>query len=265
MKIKCVVKTIGLLSAICIATGFVVSGIEKAKGKVGWVEGHEPYGFYEKNVKRALDFGLGLFAFIVLSPILVVTAMLVRVTLGSPIIFKQNRPGLGEKIFTIRKFRTMHDGEASDEERLTGVGKKLRSFSVDELPELTNIIEGSMSIVGPRPQLVKDMVFMSKEHRRRHDVRAGLTGLAQVSGRNGISWEEKLDLDLKYIDKITFFEDVKIIIQTVKKVLIRDGINEKGQATGMDYGDWLLMEGRVSKKEYVKRQEEARKILETES
>lgn len=254
--LKCVIK----IFSVCIELGFVVSKVEKKRGKKGWVDGHRA-GFYERNVKRPLDFGLSLFALIILWPVLVVTALLVRVKLGSPVIFKQERPGLGGRSFVIRKFRTMRNGEGSDEERLTEFGKELRSISVDELPELTNILEGSMSVVGPRPQLVRDMVFMSDWHRKRHDVRPGLTGLAQISGRNGISWENKLKMDLKYIDGITFFGDVEIVLKTVRKVMRKDGINGDGKATALDYGDWLLVNRQISQEEYMEKQEETKRIL----
>lgn len=261
---KCVIKILKDLVCIfslCLGLGYVVGTIEKRQGKVGWVVEHKPYSFYEKNVKRPLDFGLSLFALLFLWPVMAGTAMLVRLKLGKPVLFKQQRPGLGEEIFTIRKFRTMQDGDGKDEERLTDFGKKLRSTSIDELPELFNILDGSMSVVGPRPQLIRDMVFMSEEHRKRHDVRAGLTGLAQVNGRNGISWENKLDADLQYVDSIKFRGDLRIVLQTVKKVLTKDGINEDGHATALDYGDWLLVDSKVSQVEYVKKQREAEELL----
>ena len=163
-------------------------------------------GIYERYIKRILDFTLSLIALICLSPILLITAILVRAKLGSPIIFKQQRPGKDEKIFTLYKFRTMTDEKDEngnflpDSERLTKFGKILRSTSLDELPELINILKGDMSIVGPRPQLIRDMLFMTDEQRKRHTVRQGLTGLAQVNGRNNITWEEKINYDLEYIE-----------------------------------------------------------------
>ena len=167
---------------------------------------------YAKYIKRILDFILSLIALIVLSPVLLVVAILVRIKLGSPIIFKQQRPGKDEKIFTLYKFRTMTDKKDEngnllpDSERLTKFGKVLRSTSLDELPELVNILKGDMSIVGPRPLLIRDMLFMTDEQRKRHTVRQGLTGLAQINGRNNINWEEKLEYDLQYIKNITFVD-----------------------------------------------------------
>ena len=190
---------------------------------------------YAKYIKRILDFILSLIALIVLSPVLLVVAILVRIKLGSPIIFKQQRPGKDEKIFTLYKFRTMTDKKDEngnllpDSERLTKFGKVLRSTSLDELPELVNILKGDMSIVGPRPLLIRDMLFMTDEQRKRHTVRQGLTGLAQINGRNNINWEEKLEYDLQYIKNITFVGDVKIIFKTVLKVLKRDDINTDGE------------------------------------
>lgn len=211
---------------------------------------------YAKYFKRMLDFILSLTALIILSPILLIVAILVRIKLGSPIIFKQQRPGKNEKIFTLYKFRTMTDKKDEngnllpDSERLTKFGKLLRSTSLDELPELINILKGDMAIVGPRPQLIKDMVFMTEEQRKRHLVRQGLTGLAQVNGRNNITWEEKLDYDLKYIDNITFINDLKIVLKTVRKVFKREDIDTDGMETAEDLGDYLLRTNRINKKEY---------------
>ena len=217
--LRCVPTAFG----VCMGLGFIVNKIEKTKGKKGWVDGHRA-GFYECHVKRALDFGLSLFALIVLWPVMAVTGMFVRYKLGNPVIFKQERPGLDGRFFTIRKFRTMRDGGGSDEERLTDFGKKLRATSIDELPELTNILEGSMSIVGPRPLLAEYLDKYSERQKHRHDVRPGLTGLAQVSGRNELSWDEKFDDDLRYVEKITFLGDLKILKKTVLTVLRREGI-----------------------------------------
>ena len=192
---------------------------------------------YAKYIKRILDFILSLIVLIVLSPVLLVVAILVRIKLGSPIIFKQQRPGKDEKIFILYKFRTMTDKKDEngnllpDSERLTKFGKVLRSTSLDELPELVNILKGDMSIVGPRPLLVEYLPLYSEEQKHRHDVRPGLTGLAQVSGRNTLSWEEKFNDDLQYIKHITFFEDMKIIFMTVAKVFKREGIAQEGNAT----------------------------------
>ena len=192
---------------------------------------------YRKYIKRVLDFTLSLIALIILSPIYLVLAILVRIKLGSPIIFKQERPGLNEKIFTLYKFRTMTDEKDEngkllpDEVRLTKFGKFLRSTSLDELPELINIIKGDMSIVGPRPLLVEYLPLYNEKQRCRHNVRPGLTGYAQISGRNSISWEEKFNDDLMYIENITFTEDLKIVLKTVLKVVKRDGISQEGNAT----------------------------------
>ena len=211
---------------------------------------------YRKYIKRVLDFTLSLIALIILSPIYLVLAILVRIKLGSPIIFKQERPGLNEKIFTLYKFRTMTDEKDEngkllpDEVRLTKFGKFLRSTSLDELPELINIIKGDMSIVGPRPQLVRDMLFMTDEQRKRHTVRQGLTGLAQVSGRNNISWEEKINYDLQYIENITFIGDIKIIFKTVLKVLKKEDINTEGMGTAEDLCDYLLRTKKITEEEY---------------
>ena len=187
--------------------------------------------FYQLFWKRILDILLSGIALIVLSPIILIVGILVRIKLGSPIIFKQERPGKSEKIFSMYKFRTMtderdHNGEyLPDEIRLTKFGKILRATSLDELPELWNILKGDMSIVGPRPLLVEYLPLYSEKQRKRHNVRPGLTGLAQVNGRNAISWEEKFDLDIYYVDKITFFNDLIIIIQTCKKVIKKENIN----------------------------------------
>lgn len=185
---------------------------------------------YAKYIKRILDFILSLIALIVLSPVLLVVAILVRIKLGSPIIFKQQRPGKDERIFTLYKFRTMTDKKDEngnllpDSERLTKFGKVLRSTSLDELPELVNILKGDMSIVGPRPLLVKYLPYYTEEERHRHDVRPGLTGLAQVSGRNTISWKEKFDKDIEYVNNISFFNDCSVIIKTVIAVFKHDGV-----------------------------------------
>ncbi|RXW35973.1 sugar transferase [Enterococcus faecium] len=187
--------------------------------------------FYQLFGKRILDILLSGIALIVLSPIILIVGILVRIKLGSPIIFKQERPGKSEKIFSMYKFRTMtderdHNGEyLPDEIRLTKFGKMLRATSLDELPELWNILKGDMSIVGPRPLLVEYLPLYSEKQRKRHNVRPGLTGLAQVNGRNAISWEEKFDLDVYYVDKISFFNDLIIIIQTCKKVIKKENIN----------------------------------------
>lgn len=192
---------------------------------------------YEKYIKRILDFTLSLIALICLSPILLIVAILVRIKLGSPVIFKQKRPGKNEKIFTLYKFRTMTDEKDDngdllpDSQRLTKFGKFLRSTSLDELPELINIIKGEMAIVGPRPLLVKYLPLYNEKQKHRHDVRPGLTGYAQVNGRNAISWEEKFEDDLKYIENITLINDIKIILKTIKKVIKRNDISQENNAT----------------------------------
>lgn len=198
-------------------------------------------GIYQRFVKRPMDFVLSLIAIVILSPILLIVAILVRTKLGSPVIFKQKRPGLDEKIFTLYKFRTMTDerdenGELlPDSVRLTKFGKLLRSTSLDELPELFNILFGDMSVIGPRPLLVEYLPLYNEHQKRRHEVRPGLSGLAQVNGRNAISWEEKFDLDVKYVDNISFFGDWKIIFLTIKKVFVRDGINSETSDTMEDF------------------------------
>lgn len=222
---------------------------------------------YRKYLKRILDLVLSLVALVVLSPVMLIVAIFIRIKLGSPVIFKQKRPGLNGKIFTMYKFRTMTEKKDKfgdllpDSDRLTKFGKCLRSTSLDELPELWNILKGDMSIVGPRPQLVKDMVFMSSEQKKRHTVRQGLTGLAQVNGRNNITWEDKLDLDIKYINNITFFNDLIIILKTIKNVFFRNDINSLGMATAEDYGDYLLRRGIISYKEYEEKLRNSEEIL----
>lgn len=194
-------------------------------------------GFYEKYVKRPQDFCCALLALIVLSPVILIVAVLVRFKLGSPVIFKQKRPGKDEKIFCMYKFRTMTDAQDSegnllpDEVRLTSFGKKLRSTSLDELPELWNIIRGDLSIVGPRPLLVQYLPLYNERQKRRHEVRPGFTGYAQVHGRNAITWEDKFEKDVQYVDHITFLEDWKIIFQTIRVVLTHEGISAENSAT----------------------------------
>jgi undecaprenyl phosphate N,N'-diacetylbacillosamine 1-phosphate transferase len=223
-------------------------------------------GVYRRYLKRPMDFMLSLCALIVLSPLLLIIAILVRIRLGSPIIFKQKRPGLNEKIFTLYKFRTMIDkrdenGELlPDEIRLTRFGKILRSTSLDELPELFNILKGDMSVIGPRPQLIRDMLFMTPEQRRRHSVMPGLSGWAQVNGRNCLLWEDKLKYDLQYIDNITFMGDWKIIFQTLVNVFKQDGISTEGLATAEDFGDYLFRVGSIDEGEYRATIDKSRQI-----
>ena len=224
-------------------------------------------GIYERYIKRFIDIICCLATIIVFGWLYLLVAILVKVKLGSPVIFCQERPGKDGKIFKMYKFRSMsdergEDGELlPDEVRLGEFGKRLRGSSLDEIPEVFNILKGDMSIIGPRPQLVRDMVFMSPEQQKRHSVRPGLTGLAQVNGRNAIDWENKLNFDLEYIQRITFWGDVKILFRTVMAFIRKDGITEENHVTARDYGDYLLDIGRVSKEEYDKKQLEAKEIL----
>ena len=225
---------------------------------------------YAKYFKRIMDFVLSLGALIVLSPVMLVLMVLGAIKMKGNPFFTQLRPGKDEKIFRLIKFRSMTcetDAQGNplpDDVRLTRYGKILRSTSLDELPELINILKGDMSIVGPQPQLVRDMVFMTPEQRRRHNVRPGLTGLAQVNGRNNITWEQKFEYDLQYLDGgITFVNDVKIIFQTVEKVFKRADTVREGTESDLDFGDWLLMEGKLEQKIYDQKQAEANELLET--
>jgi undecaprenyl phosphate N,N'-diacetylbacillosamine 1-phosphate transferase len=194
-------------------------------------------GIYGRYFKRLLDFILSLIALVVLSPVFLIIALLVRIKLGSPVLFKQERPGLNEKIFTIYKFRTMTDERDENGEllpnhlRLTKFGRALRSSSLDELPELFNILRGDMSFIGPRPLLIEYLPLYNEQQRRRHAVRPGLTGLAQVNGRNAITWEEKFHYDLEYVDNLSFLLDLKILVKTIVKVLKREGINSSEAVT----------------------------------
>lgn len=231
-------------------------------------------GFYERYVKRLIDIICSGLALIVFSWLYVIIALLVRIKLGSPVLFAQYRPGLidprtgKERIFKMYKFRTMTDQKDEegnllpDEVRLTKFGAWLRSTSLDELPEAFCILNGSMTLIGPRPQLVRDMVFMSKEQRMRHTAKPGLSGLAQVSGRNAISWDEKLQYDLDYIKKVSFLRDLKILLQTIEKAFIKqEGITEEGNVTAADYGDYLLQTKQISKEIYDIKQNEAKELL----
>lgn len=230
---------------------------------------HKPYGPYEKYFKRPLDFFCVVVASIVFCWLYVIVAVMVRIKLGKPILFIQERPGKDEKIFKLYKFRTMTDAKDEngellpDKMRLTKFGKWLRSTSLDELPEAFNILKGDMSIIGPRPQLVRDMVFMTDEQRKRHAVRPGLSGLAQVKGRNAITWEDKLEWDLKYIEKINFVNDLKLVFETIKVAIInQEGITDGENVTALDYGDALLKAGMVSQSQYDALQKYAKNIME---
>ncbi|WP_270706321.1 sugar transferase [Clostridium fessum] len=268
-----------LLAGATVSTALAAYMMKKKAKKTTYeavpIEGIEPrkMGIYEKYVKRAMDVICATGAIVVFSPLYLGVAALVKMKLGSPVLFVQERPGLigpdgKETIFKMYKFRTMTDekdenGELlPDDVRLTKFGAWLRNTSLDELPEVFNILNGTMSIVGPRPQLVRDMTFMTEEQRRRHTAKPGLSGLAQVNGRNAISWEEKLSWDLKYIEKVSFSGDIKIIAETVKKAFIKqEGITQDDMATAEDFGDYLLRTEKINKEEYQKKQEQAQKIL----
>ncbi len=225
-------------------------------------------GIYRRYVKRLLDIIISLAVITGLSPVYIVTALLVKKKLGSPVLFSQLRPGYQEKIFRMYKFRSMTDEKDEngnllpDEIRLTPFGAKLRETSLDELPEMFNILKGDMSVVGPRPQLVRDIVFMSDEQRKRAETRPGLTGLAQIRGRNAISWEEKLAYDLEYLENESFLNDLKIFFGTFAAVFRHDDINMEGEATALDMGDYLLRKGEITREEYEQKQAEARKLLD---
>ncbi len=231
-------------------------------------------GIYEKFIKRLLDIICSSLAIIVFCWLYAIIAILVRMKIGKPILFKQPRPGMidpetgRETIFDMYKFRSMSDEKDEngdylpDEVRLGKFGKILRATSLDELPEAFNILKGDMSIIGPRPQLIRDMVFMSEEQRMRHTAKPGMSGLAQVKGRNAISWEEKLHWDLQYIENISFLNDVKILLETVKVAFVRrDGITDGENATALDYGDALLKYGVISEDEYDRKQKKAKEII----
>lgn len=229
-KILKIIKIIVAISAFCAVLAGIAQLFEKKNG-------HKPYGVYEEYIKRPLDVFLSTGALIVLSPLIAIVGLLVRVKLGSPVFFTQDRPGKDGKIFKMYKFRTMTDARDAegnllpDEKRITAFGNTLRSTSLDELPELINIIKGDCAVCGPRPLLVKYLPRYNEYQARRHEVRPGFTGLAQCHGRNGISWEEKFHWDIKYVDHISFIEDAKIIFDTVKTVYSREGISAAGEAT----------------------------------
>ena len=237
-----IILLIVVIAALAGVLAFIADLFQKRNSR------HRPYGLYEKFIKRPLDAFLATGAIIILSPVLLITAILVRVKLGSPVLFTQDRPGRDEKIFRLYKFRTMTDARDEngvllpDDQRLPEFGQKLRSTSLDELPELVNMIKGDMAVVGPRPLLVRYLPRYNTHQARRHEVRPGFTGLAQVHGRNSISWEEKFDWDVQYVDHITFKGDAKIIFDTVRTVLKREGITGGG-------GEVTMAEFMGSKKE----------------
>lgn len=206
---------------------------------------HKPYGLYEKYFKRLLDLTCGLLALLVFWWLYLIVAVLVRIKLGSPVLFAQERPGKDENIFKLYKFRTMTDAKDEngellpDEVRLTKFGKTLRATSLDELPEVFNIIKGDMSIIGPRPLLVKYLPYYNEEQHRRHEVRPGLSGYAQAHGRNGVPWDEKFKMDVRYVDRITFLGDIKLIIDTVLSVVKKEGISSSTSATMEDFIDYV--------------------------
>lgn len=265
----------GAVASAAIASKIMKKKAEKTTYKAEIIEPVEvrKMSFYEKYVKRSVDVICATGAIVVFSPLYLGVAILVKTKLGSPVLFTQDRPGLigpdgKETVFKMYKFRTMTDerdenGELlPDDVRLTKFGKWLRNTSLDELPEAFNILNGTMSIIGPRPQLVRDMVFMSDEQRMRHTAKPGLSGLAQINGRNSISWEDKINWDLKYIQKISFLEDMRIIFSTVKKAFIKqEGITQDDMATAEDFGDYLLRVNAVDQDSYNQRQLIAKRIL----
>ena len=273
-------KTIAFLAGGTVLAAGITAHVlrkkaEKTTYKAELIEPVQPrkMGFYEKYVKRGLDVACASAAIICFNPLYIGVALLVKFKLGSPMIFTQDRPGLVDKdgretVFKMYKFRTMTDerdenGELlPDDVRLTKFGAWLRKTSLDELAEAFNILNGTMSVIGPRPQLVRDMTFMTKEQRMRHTAKPGLSGLAQVNGRNAITWEDKLEWDQKYIKKVGFKEDVRIILETVKKAFIKqEGISQDNMATAEDFGDYLLKNKKITPEEYDKKQIEAKQIL----
>lgn len=272
---KFALLTGAVVGATAIAARVMKKKAEKTTYEADLIEPIEKrkMGFYEKYGKRILDIACATAAIVVFSPLYLGVAALVKLKLGSPVLFTQDRPGLigkdgKETVFKMYKFRTMTDerdenGELlPDDVRLTKFGKWLRNTSLDELPEAFNILNGTMSVIGPRPQLVRDMTFMTKEQRARHTAKPGLSGLAQVNGRNGISWEEKLEWDRKYIQNVSLAGDVKIIVDTVKKAFIKqEGITQEDMATAEDFGDWLLRTEKVAEVEYEAKQKQAKSIL----
>lgn len=274
--LKVLLKTIEViisLASFAAIIAFIGERFEEIKYK-GEKFFRKPTGIYERFIKRPLDCFLSCGAAIVLSPVLLYLIIAGAINMKGNPFFTQDRPGRinprtgKEQIFKLIKFRSMTNEKDEngnllpDEKRLKNYGKRLRSSSLDELGELLNIIKGDMAVVGPRPQLVRDMVFMSDEQRKRHMVRQGLTGLAQCNGRNGLAWDDKLQYDIDYIENgITFIGDVKIIYKTVEKVFKKEGITMDNMATAADFGDYLLSEGRIDKKEYDQKQREAKEFV----
>lgn len=269
-------KPTSILKVLAIGAGSLAAGsviatklIDARSGQGSRKGARRPQSMYEKHVKRPLDFVCSLIALVGLSPVMGITAFLVRKNLGSPIIFKQERPGIDGKIFEIYKFRSMTDERDEDgnllpdDVRLTRFGKKLRETSLDELPELVNILKGDMAVVGPRPQLVRDLVFMNPEQARRQEVLPGLTGLAQVKGRNEISWDEKLRWDIAYLENISFANDARIIADTLKTAIFAsEGISDGVHATALDYGEDLLEQGRIDQQDFDEKIKLAKEMLD---
>ena len=222
---------------------------------------------YERYFKRPFDVISSLLVLLMGWPVFLILALLIRMKLGAPIIFSQARPGKDGKLFQLYKFRSMTDARGKDgtllpdADRMTDFGRKLRATSLDELPELINILKGDMSVVGPRPQLVRDMVFFTPEEMKRQSVLPGLTGLAQISGRNNIDWKERFRYDLQYIQHITFAEDMRIIYRTIFKVGAQEDIATEGMETSEDYGDWLLRRNQVTQESYDDKQKMAEMLL----
>lgn len=270
-----VIAAASVVAGIAIAAGVAKSKAKKTTYKADIVSPIQvrKMGFYEKYVKRIFDVVCATGAIVVFSPVYLGVALLVKCKLGSPVIFTQDRPGLVDKdgketVFKMYKFRTMTDERDADgnllpdDERLTSVGAWIRRVSLDELPEAFNILNGTMSVIGPRPQLVRDMVFMSDEQRQRHTAKPGLSGLAQVNGRNAISWEDKINWDIKYIKKVSFIEDLRIMLNTVKTAFIKqEGITQDDMATAEDLGDYLLRTEKVNQETYDSKQKQAKIIL----
>lgn len=244
-----IIKIILGIIAIALCVGIIALVIEVFKRT-----DHKAYGLYERFIKRPLDAFLSTGALIVFSPILLFTAILIRIKIGSPIIFAQIRAGKDEKPFKVYKFRTMTDGRDEkgallpDEERLTNFGKKIRSTSVDELPELINIIKGDMAVIGPRPLHMYYLPWYTEEQHKRHDVRPGLTGYAQAHGRNIVDWDEKFRMDVEYANHITFKGDLRIILDTVKSVFKHEGISSDTSVTMEDFRDYCKNKGRKAQK-----------------